>query len=106
MGRMVIVVYRPKPGREHELIELVHSHVPILRKIGLATDRSVLAMRADNGDIVEVFEWASKEAIAQAHEHPEVQTLWQQFDEVCTYEPLHHLQQAADLFAEFTPIDL
>ena len=32
MGQMVIVVCRPKPGREGDLLELVRGHVPALRR--------------------------------------------------------------------------
>jgi hypothetical protein len=31
-GVMVIVAYRPKPGKEDELLDLVRSRVPILRE--------------------------------------------------------------------------
>ena len=57
MGDMVIVAYRPKPGKEEELLALTRGHVPELRRLGLATDRTTLAMRSKDGIIVEVFEW-------------------------------------------------
>ena len=45
-GVIVIVAYRPKPGKGTELIDLVRSRVPTLRKEGLATDRAPVIMRA------------------------------------------------------------
>ncbi|MEJ2603493.1 MAG: hypothetical protein P8172_09385 [Gammaproteobacteria bacterium] len=105
MGEMVIVAYRPKAGRESELLDLVRDHVPFLRRLGLATDRPASAMRSNNGVIVEVFEWEDG-AITSAHENPEVQALWKRFAAVCDYIPLYELPEAKDIFAQFEPIDL
>ncbi len=105
MGDMVIVAYRPKPGKEAELLALVADHAPFLRRLGLATDRPALAMRAKDGTIIEVFEWAAG-AIARAHEHPAVQALWGEYAAACDYVPLHDLPEASNLFAQFEPIEL
>ena len=105
MGDMVIAVYRPKAGREDELLTLVKHHVPLLRRLALATERPALAMRASNGEILEVFEWEAG-AIATAHEHAEVQKLWAQYSEVCDYAPLQSLVEAQGPFAQFEPLDL
>ena len=45
-GVIVIVAYRPKPGKETELLELVRNRVPTLLKEGLVTDREPIIMRA------------------------------------------------------------
>jgi hypothetical protein len=105
MGDMVIVSYRPKPGREGDLLALTREHVPILRRLGLATDRPTLAMRSKCGAVIEVFEWRDG-AIASAHQNPEVQAMWARSAEVCDYAPLNTLPEAAELFAAFEPIDL
>jgi len=52
-GIIVIVAYRPKPGRESETLDLVGSRVPVLRKEGLVTDRAPTIMRARDGTIIE-----------------------------------------------------
>jgi len=103
--RLVIVAYKPKPGMEAELLQLTLEHVPLLRQLGLATDRPALAGRAKDGTIVEVFEWAPG-AIAKAHTHPEVGKLWTRYNAACEYVPLNTLAEAADMFAGFAPIDL
>jgi hypothetical protein len=105
MGDMVIVGYRPKPGREADLLALVRDHVPELRRLGLATDRPTLAMRAVDGTIVEVFEWRDG-AIASAHENPDVLAMWGRFAAACDYVPLTELPETKDKFAQFEPIDL
>ena len=105
MGDMVIVALRPKAGRDGELLQLVKDHVPLLRRLGLATDRPALAMKGKDGVIVEVFEWKTG-AIVLAHENSDVQALWVRFAAVCDYLPLHELPEAKDMFAQFEPIDL
>lgn len=105
MGRIVIVAYRPKPGREADLHALTLDHVPALRQLGLATDRAPAAMLTADGTVVEMFEWTD-DGIARAHEHPEVQAMWGRYAEVCDYVPLNTLPEATMLFAEFTPIEI
>ena len=53
---IVIVAYRPKPGRDSDTLELVRNRVPTLRKEGLVTDRTPIIMRARDGTIIEVSE--------------------------------------------------
>ena len=59
-GVCVIVAYHPKPGKEDELLALVRSRVPNLRKEGLVTDREPVIMRSRDGTIIEVSEWKSR----------------------------------------------
>jgi quinol monooxygenase YgiN len=104
MSQFSIACYRPKPGKEDELLELTRDHVPILRSEGLVTDRPAYAMRAKDGTIVEVFEWKSEEAINNAHTNPEVLKLWQRYGAACDYVPLSTLAEAQEMFAGFEPI--
>jgi hypothetical protein len=105
-GVLVIVAYRPRPGKEALLLELTKEHTPILRGQGLATDRPAYAMRAADGTIIEVFEWKSQEAIAAAHTNPEVLKLWERYGEACEYVPLTSVKESSDMFAGFEPIEL
>ena len=104
MGQIVIVAYRPKPGRAARLRELVASHVPRLRELGHVTEREPVVMSASDGTVVEVFEWLSAEAIAAAHEDAAVQAMWAEFAEACDYLPIGDVPEAAQLFSEFAPL--
>ncbi len=106
MGRLVIVAYRPKAGKEKELHELTKTHHPILLEAGLATDRTPIIMLAKDGTVIEVFEWVSAEAIQQAHKHPEVLKMWAAYATVCDYIPLNLLEEAGNMFADFTPFEI
>ena len=101
MGRFVIVAYRPKPGRAAALDAVVADHLRVLRAEGFATDHPASVMRATDGTIVEVFEWASADAIEQAHGSPAVGALWARFGAACDIVPLASLPEVTQLFAEF-----
>lgn len=104
--RIVVVVYKPHPGKERALEQVVSKHYSILSKENLVTTRLPIVMRAGNGSIVEVFEWRSAEAIQAAHTNAQVITLWEEFNAVCTYETPLSLEEFHNLFSEFEPINL
>lgn len=105
MSRIVIVAYRPFPGKEDALKELLTDHVPILKKEDLVTDRAPVIMRAADGAFVEIFEWRSAEAIENAHNNAAVQDLWQRFSEVCEYEIPMNVAEFSNMFSEFEAIN-
>jgi len=104
MGRIVIVGYKPKPGKAEALRSLASTHIQRLRAEGLVTPREAIIMEASDGTIIEVFEWKSKEAIESAHKNPAVQALWKEFSDVCDYVPVASIAEAKQLFAEFAPV--
>jgi len=106
MGRIVIACYRPKPGQQDALRALVREHVATLRSIGLVTKRVPITMEAKDGTFLEVFEWASPEAIQAAHSHPAVLRMWEQYGQVCDYVPISQVAEAAQIFSEFTPVEV
>ena len=103
-GIVVIVAYRPKPGREADLLELVRSRVPTLRQEDLVSDRVPVIMRARDGTIIEVSEWKSQEAIEAAHRNPRVFAMWDKFSTVCDCVPLKDVPESETMFAGFEPI--
>ena len=103
MGKIVIATYKPKPGKEKILDRLVKDHVKVLRNYGFATLRTPMIMKAEDGTIVEVFEWISKQAIEEAKENKDVQEYWDQYKEVCDIIPVSQLIEANTSFSEFSP---
>ncbi len=106
MGRIVIAAFRPKAGQQDALRSLVKRHRQVLRAEQLVTDRPPCAMQAADGTIIEVFEWRSADAIAQAHRNVAVQALWAEFDTHCDYLPLVELAESRHPFAEFDSLDV
>jgi quinol monooxygenase YgiN len=105
MGRIVIAAYKPKSGQQEALRRLIVDHVATLRREGLVTDRAPITMEAQDGTIVEVFEWKSAAAIEAAHTNPTVGALWGRYAEICDYIPVGRVPEAAQMFSEFTPVE-
>ena len=104
MGSISVACYKPRPGCEQALLELVRNHLQPLRAERLVTDRAPIVMRTADGTIVEVFEWVSQEAIAGAHNNPVVLKLWERFEAVCTYEIPSNIPEFQKMFSHFEPI--
>ena len=104
MGSVSIACYRPRPGREQELIALVRDHLAPLRGQGLVTERNPIIVSTADGTIIEVFEWVSRDAIANAHKNPVVLDLWKRFEKVCWYETPSNLAEFQNMFAHFEPM--
>ena len=106
MGKLVIATYRPKPGKDDALREVIAGHLDVLRRQDLVTDREPVRMCAADGTILEIFEWASDEAALAAHSNPEVQALWRSLEGLCDHVPLKDLPEAKERFASFDPVTL
>ena len=106
MGLFVIAAYRPKPGKQQQLLEVLRDHLPILREQKLATDRPAYLMKSGDGTIIEVFEWKSHQAVEQAHSNPTVAKLWARFAECCDYTGLKNLPEFDGPFPNFEPVEL
>ncbi len=104
-GSIVIVAYKPKPGKESDLLQLTREHVPLLRAEGLVSERPVTACQAKDGTIVEVFEWVAG-GPERAHTNPAVLKLWERYAAACDYVPLASLPESSNMFASFTPLEL
>lgn len=106
MGRFVIAAFKPRPGKDAELLAAVEKHWRVLDRCGLVTARPRYAMRAADGTVLEVFEWRSPEAIERAHADPAVHALWAEFEAACEYVALDGLAEAKHPFSEFDALEL
>ncbi|MFD2589178.1 hypothetical protein ACFSQJ_19800 [Croceitalea marina] len=104
MERIVIVAYKPFLDKEDDLKNLMNSHWDILHAEGLVTDRKSIICEAEEGIIVEIFGWKSKEAIELAHSNKSVQNMWEEYSKVCEYIPISNVKESKNLFSEFTSI--
>lgn len=105
MGKIVIVAYRPLPGKAKELEKVIESHIPVLKMEGLVTDREPIVMKSANGCLIEIFEWKSAIAMEKAHKNKAVLELWDRFRKVCEYEKLANIKEFSQLFSEFEPVN-
>lgn len=102
---VVVVAYKPRPGMETELLQLTREHLPLLREQGLATTMPETILMADDGTIIEVFEWVPGGAAA-AHTNAAVGALWHRYFAACTIVPLRELPESAEMFASFRRLEL
>ncbi len=105
MGCISVAAFRPKPGKEEELRQVIADRLPLLRRLGFATDREAILMRSRDGVLIQVSEWSSDEAIAKAHETPEVLAMWDRFAACSEYVKLDSLAEVHEDFATFDPIE-
>lgn len=87
-------------------MELVEKHLPLLRKLGLATARDAIHAVGEDGTVLEIFEWTESGAAEKAHADPEVGALWGEMAEVADFPPLADLPEAATRFPHFRPLSV
>lgn len=105
MGLISFAVFKPKPGKEDDLLQVIEDRSPLLRKLGMMTERKPISMRSSEGAIIHVSEWVDDDAITRAHSNPEVLALWQRFSDCCDFIKLDLLSESHDTFATFDAID-
>jgi len=106
MGRMVIALFRGKPGKAVELMACMRDHLPVLREQGLATSRPSVVLRAADGTLLEIFEWVSQAAIDAAHTNSAVLALWERYAACCDYVTLGDLTEASSMFPGFELVEI
>ncbi|MEH7073284.1 antibiotic biosynthesis monooxygenase [Neobacillus drentensis] len=99
-----MALYRPKPGKEEELKELLKIHIPTLREQELITSRELLTLQAEDGTIIEIAEWKSTEAIEKAHQSDAVMAVWDKIGSLAELTSLSTLAEAGHPFPNFKPL--
>jgi hypothetical protein len=102
---VVFAMYHPHPGKEAALREVLTRHLPVLRKLELATDRPDMLLKTKNGIYIEIFEWRSAESADLAHQHPEVAKIWEAIGQVADFSTLSELDELKETFPHFQPVN-
>ena len=68
------------------------------------TERPASVMRAEDGTVVEVFEWRRPTRSSGPRRARPSAPLWGEFAAACDYVPLSGLPEAQRMFAEFDAI--
>jgi hypothetical protein len=101
----VIAAYRPKPGKDRELRELIREHRRTLADAQLVTQRRPMILRArSDGTLLEIFEWASARAADKAHRHAPIRALWRKLAEVADFVPLSDIKESSNAFSHFEAV--
>jgi quinol monooxygenase YgiN len=99
-----MALYRPKPGKENELKEVLKVHIPVFREERLLTNRELLTLQAEDGTIIEIAEWKSSEAIDKAHQSEKVMAVWDKIGAAAELTNLSSLTEAQYPFPNFKAI--
>lgn len=105
MGIVVMACFRPNKGKQDEVNELLAHNLALLRAKGLVTRRELVTLKAEDGTLVELFEWVSRRALARAEKDDEIQRLWQKFAGISQFVPIAALAEAQQAFSAFEVLD-
>ena len=67
-GLLAFAIYKPHEGQREAFMEILDKHVPLLKELGLATDRDNYVLETADGMLIDVFEWVSEEDEIQGQE--------------------------------------
>lgn len=104
MGRIIVIVYRPHRGKEHELIPILKSGYVLLKDRGYLTNWPPIMMQATNKCLLKIFEWKGKESMISAEADPLVQEHWMRVSKICDFEKPANLEEFKQVFSEFETI--
>lgn len=106
MSRIGFVLYRPRKGKEDELIKMIQTHFPFLRQEGFITERKVVGMKTKDGSIMVVFEWKTRESIGEAATNSVVQNIWMQVSKVSDFDKPGSIKEFHDMFPDFEALTI
>lgn len=107
---VVLAVYRVAEKVQPEFFQVIRDKREYFSRAGLMTPRAPILLRSNISRefLIDIFEWASNEAIERAHSDPLVQRLWARMAELWIDGGLHlsNLPESEESFAGFEPVEL
>ena len=104
MGHVVIVAYRPKPGRQGALEDLLRRQSSRLRAEGYVTDRRPTLMRAGDGTLIQLLEWTT--STQELRGLPAIGEMRAEFEALADFVPLASLPEFGAHFADLEAVDI
>jgi hypothetical protein len=104
MRQIALILYSPRKDREQELVEMLQNNIPVMRKLGLITDREQILARTKDGSIIQLFEWKSEESQDQAMAHPVVQEMWLKVGNISEFQKPAAVAEFNEVFSMFETI--
>jgi hypothetical protein len=78
-------VYRPRPGRETEVLAHLRDEVAMLRARGHITARPAAICRSARGEYLVVAEWATERSVDDAHADDVILEVWRRKELLVEY---------------------
>jgi len=99
MAITVICTYTLKDASRQDFIELLSRHWSTLNRHGLVSGEPSRLMAGHDDDaqnqIVEIFDWKSRDASAAAHQLPDVLAIWEPMGQLCESMDFRHFTALA-----------
>jgi hypothetical protein len=84
-SRLSLSAYRPRPGREDEVLAHLRHEVATLRQRGHITSRPVPICRTGRGEYLVVAEWATDLSVDEAHADEVILEVWRRKEQLVEY---------------------
>jgi hypothetical protein len=104
MRHIALILYSPRKGREQELVDMLQNNIPVMRKLGLVTDREQIIARSKDGSILQVFEWKRDDSQDQAMAHPVCQDMWLKVGNISEFQKPVAVAEFNEVFSMFETI--
>ena len=100
-GPIVIAVYKPKDGQDAATRKFARGHQAMLKDLNLVGPMPATLIAAEDGTILEVFQWKDKAAVETSHNSDVVLAYWQDMAAVCDFGVLNDIAEAQNTFPHF-----
>lgn len=107
---VVLAVYRVAEKAQPQFLRVVAEKREYFQKTGYTTARSPILLRSGSSPefLIDIFEWASEQAIERAHSDPIVLRYWAEMERLWIDGGLglNQLPESDESFAGFEPVAL
>lgn len=104
MTELAFSAYRPRAGKDDDLLELFRDELETLRRRGHVTERPAPVVRTPAGEYLVALEWATEHAVDDAHADPEVLEVWERKAQLAEYVAPRDLAGMDSPFARFSVV--
>lgn len=104
MSRILIVSYRPAPGKFHEVVGLLRAQYQRSRALGMASTNRPLLARSAAGDLTLIATFSHADDLDRCWEDPDFQDLDARLAEVAEMIPARSLHEASGSYMDLEEI--
>lgn len=104
-SRLSFSAYRPRPGREDEVLPHLRDEVATLRSRGHITSRPAPICLTARGEYLVIAEWATETAVDDAHADEVILDVWRRKEELVEYIAPCDLDRSAVPFVSYDVLE-
>jgi hypothetical protein len=105
ISRVSLSAYRPRPGREDELLPHLREEVATLRARGYITSRPAPICLTARGEYLVIAEWATETSVDEAHADDVILEVWRRKKQLVEYIAPADLDQSDVPFASYDVLE-